>query len=290
MNVHSRIILLGASNLANALPLLPCMLAGTVATPTEVLIAAGHGRSYGNWSRLFGARELPPISDCRLWDQLGSVPTCEQQKSRDEDETIIPSGSELSQGCQTKGLSQTDHLDHTFALLTDIGNDLVYGASNEEILCWVHQCLNRLRDHHANVIVTLPPWKSVSQISRWRYYLIKLIFFPGRRLPIDQMKNQLQTLCEGVSELAETFDSHVVIPPAEWYGFDPIHIQRRVRIEAWQRILAEWNFDWDSQLSPERQTACRNASFRPFLRKMWGRVQEHPQPVLELEDFSISCY
>src|SRR6185295_11056994 len=56
---RARLVVIGASNASMALP----RVLRTLEPPLELLVAAGHGRSYGSWSRYF-ARELPPILEC----------------------------------------------------------------------------------------------------------------------------------------------------------------------------------------------------------------------------------
>ena len=49
----------------------------------------------------------------------------------------------------------------TAALVTDIGNDLLYGVPVEQLLEWVEGCLDRLADVGAKTIVTQLPVDSV---------------------------------------------------------------------------------------------------------------------------------
>jgi hypothetical protein len=104
-----RIVFLGASNLTVGLgTVLATARARLGPEPVEVFVAAGHGRAYGRWSRV-AIRGLPAIVDCGLWRALdrGTAPA-------------------------------------TYALVTDIGNDLAYGATAAELAGWVGTCVERL--------------------------------------------------------------------------------------------------------------------------------------------------
>ena len=81
----------------------------------------GHGRSYGQDSTVFG-RKISGIFPCALWQDLQNRPT-------------LP----------------------TAALVTDIGNDLLYGVPPDQLLEWVERCLDRLAEAGAATIVTQLP-------------------------------------------------------------------------------------------------------------------------------------
>ena len=66
---HSRVVLLGASNLARGMPAIIKTARRHLGGPIEFLVAAGLGRSYGQTSR-FLTRERVGIARCGLWDEL----------------------------------------------------------------------------------------------------------------------------------------------------------------------------------------------------------------------------
>lgn len=107
----NQIVLVGASNLTRALATAVEAPEHICGRPNRLLIAAGHGRSYGLYSRVL-FRSLPGITQCGLWDKLRTGPT-------------LP----------------------TFALLTDLGNDIAYGVSTGELIGWVRWCVERFTEH-----------------------------------------------------------------------------------------------------------------------------------------------
>ena len=96
-----RVILLGASNLARGISTIVGTAQSRLGSPLEFFIAMGHGRSYGRASRVLG-RTLPGIDECGLWDALGDAVSTQ-----------------------------------TYALITDIGNDIIYGYDVEMIAAWI---------------------------------------------------------------------------------------------------------------------------------------------------------
>jgi hypothetical protein len=200
--VATRVVLLGASNLTTGLPTAIAIGGARLGSGAmDVLVAAGHGRSYGRWSRLF-VRGLPAILDCGLWPALAAAGR------------------------------------PTHALLTDVGNDIAYGVEPAELAGWVDTCLARLAG--ARAIVTLLPVARLTRLAPWQYHLFKTVIFPGRRLPFRLFHARLAEVNARLGDLAVRHRATVVEPPADWYGADPIHVPRGRQAAAWDAVLAAW--------------------------------------------------
>ncbi len=244
-----RVILLGASNLTYALPLLFESLSSTLTPPLEIVAAHGHGRSFGTWSRVL-CRSLPGISHSQLWSDLDSS-------------NVQP----------TK----------TLALITDIGNDLLYGADVEQIIVWVDSCLNRLDEQRAEIVMTALPMVSISRLSAWRYYLTRAIFFPASSVSWIKILDRVHCLNESLRKIAEEHKATLLEPDTNWYGLDPIHIRATHRVRAWRTILAPWPVFDEQPPNLKRSSplaALRLWTMRPAERRICGRRQIAEQPVL----------
>ena len=159
-DTRPRIVLLGASNLTRGISTVVGMAGGVVETPCEFLIAMGLGRSYGQDSTVLG-RRLPGITECGLWSALRQA-----------------SGP-------------------TFALITDIGNDVIYGVPVETIVRWVTECVDRLRETSTAIVVTLPPMQSLETLTPWRFGVARSLLFPGRRMSLADALSLSRALYEG---------------------------------------------------------------------------------------------
>lgn len=200
-----RAILLGASNLKISLPSLLAGLRQRAGGPVEALAACGHGRSYGAWSRYLFVRRLPGIAACGLWPVLEALPPR-----------------------------------RTLALLTDAGNDLVYGASPEEIAGWIGTCLDRLSRHRAETVLTLLPLPRLEKLTPWQVRLAVSILFPGRPAPWPGLLDRARDLDDRLRRMGERYGIRLVEPEAAWYGLDPIHLRRKVRQQVWHHVLSLW--------------------------------------------------
>lgn len=172
--------------------------------PIDFMVAMGHGRSYGQDSAVFG-RKIPGIFPCALWQDL-------QQRAP------LP----------------------TTALVTDIGNDLLYGVTPNRLLNWVERCADHLIDAGATTVITQLPTASIERLGEKRFAFFRTILFPRSNLTLAHTKQYVREINERLTALTVTPKLSVIPASGAWYGFDPIHVKRRSFHIAWPTILAAW--------------------------------------------------
>jgi len=248
----TRVVLLGASNVTLGFGTITRLVRSGFSGPLDVRAALGHGRSYGAWCS-FGFRSLPAIARCELWDALDGVPAAA-----------------------------------TYALLTDVGNDLIYGSPPDRILRWVETCLDRLSAHGARVVVTRLPVARVERLGPARYHSTRLAFFPFRQtVPWREMLSRVRELDTLLAAAAARRGATVVTPPLDWYGFDPIHIRWSKRTAAWSDILSWWpGFETGRGRSPSLPLIGR----LPQHCRLFGRERRTEQPVVRRAGVTLSLY
>jgi hypothetical protein len=252
-----RFILLGASNLARGLASVVTAACRTWGNPLDILAAIGHGRSYGNRSRVLG-RSLPGILPCGLWRALAErEPT--------------PS----------------------LALVTDIGNDIFYGAAVPQIAGWVGECIDRLQDARAQVIVTGLPVCNLDRVAPAHFAIMRRLLFPSCRLTLSGVKDCARELNGLVARQAQLRGVTLVEPEPVWYGFDPIHIRWHQQTTAWKAILSAGNAAAPA-VPGERMVSPRWINLpllAPEQRWLLGFEQRRAQPCARLVGgSSLSLY
>ncbi len=251
-----RVIVLGASNVARGLSSLVGAAQCAWGTPLDVMAAIGHGRSYGVRTVVLG-RGLPGIRECRLWEELAQRPP-------------VP----------------------TAALVTDLGNDILYGTEVPQILRWLHACLDRLQGVVDRLVVTRLPLASIDQCPGWRLRLLMSLLFPSARLSPEEARGRAVDLDQQLLACAGQHGAYVVQPDRDWYGWDPIHVTRARRALAWRKYLSPWADGADvapASPSSRRWLACQRARPRQwtFLNVDYARAQ----PCVRLADgTTISLY
>lgn len=250
---RNRVVLLGASNLTRAIGTVVRLCRTIHDGPLEIHAALGHGRSYGMTSRVFYVRELVGINTCALWQTLAERPP-------------LP----------------------TWALVTDIGNDIFYGASVEEILAWVKLALDRLAEHRARTVMTLLPASTADTVSEWRFRLMRRLMFKNSQMELAEAKTMVLDLNARLRAMAAERGVRVVEQRPEWYGFDPIHIRFSAWPRAWSEILSAWRDD-SQNFFPGRASLRQWLYLRalaPHERRLLGIVQRRQQPAGRLADGS----
>jgi hypothetical protein len=221
------------------------------------MAAMGHGRSYGQDTTVLG-RKIPGIFPCALWHDL-------------ERRQALP----------------------TAALVTDIGNDLLYGVPRERILDWVAQCLDRLADVSASTVVTQLPIASIERLSESRFRFFRTVFFPRSALSLSAAKDLARGLNEELVALGQSRKIPVIPAADSWYGFDPIHLKRRIWRHAWPALLASWHTAGTAIEVPRTplRTSAYLALLPPSERSLFGVRRCAAQPSGRLPDgTTISLY
>jgi hypothetical protein len=254
MAAPRRIVALGASNLTRGFGSMVASARAAWGPGLEVLAAPGLGRSYGLRSAVFG-RRMPSILECGLWAALDALPR-------------VP----------------------TRALVTDVGNDILYGATVAQIVAWVGESVDRLRAFTDDVVLTGLPLARIAGLSAPAFVFFRTALVPRCRL------SRAETLAAAVAvdgelrALAERRRVRFVELPLEWYGADPVHIRPRQWTAAWHLILTGEPLAGRAG-RPWTREALRLFLMKPERRWWLGIEQRGAQPGLRLPDGStVSCY
>jgi hypothetical protein len=245
-------MILGASNVTVGLPTVVEAARNAWGRPLDLMIAAGHGRSYGVASSVLG-RQLPSLISCGLWeawDERAELPTA--------------------------------------ALVTDIGNDLIFGSDVDHLLRWVETCLQRLAQRVDRLVVTRLPLESISTLTPGKFHLLRSLLFPRSRVTLEEIFTRAEQANEQIVHFANRYHAYIVHPDRQWYHWDPIHICRTQRTSAWQKIFSCWSDGrpvMKTTHSFRRWLTVRKA--RPLEWQRFGVARHREQPACTLPDGSL---
>jgi hypothetical protein len=234
-----RVVALGASNLTRGFQTVVSTARVAWGPRVEVLAALGHGRSYGVRSRLV-FRALPGILDSGLWSELDSRPH------------VV-----------------------TRALVTDVGNDILYGFSADQTLAWVAEALRRLSRLTEDMVVTGLPVASIRRLTSLKFLAFRSILVPSCRLSLAQVLDRTECVNVGLARLSSELGAKFLQPDPAWYGFDPIHVRPSMWRQAWQQVLGAP--PPASLTGVSTVESVRLYLMRPERRWMFGLEQFTPQ-------------
>jgi hypothetical protein len=246
-----RVVLLGASNLTRSISTAVETAQLVCGPQLEILVAAGHGRSYGLSGQFLG-RTLPSILNCGVWEALAARPDAP-----------------------------------TTAVITDIGNDILFNVSVPQIADWIETVLDRLEKTHARVCLTLLPLASAAKLGPRRFRFFRRLYVPGCRLELSDALARSQELSSRLQQIGQARNVRLVEQPGAWYGFDPIHIRLRCWREVWREIF----FPWAEAAAAQSQAIHGSLprwiylrTRRPLQRTLFGVEQHANQPVCRLRN------
>lgn len=204
-------VLLGASNLARGYGALSHYLTRNLAPqPVRILAAMGPGRGYGCQGGMLNI-SYPPIVDSPLF-----------QRARKQAE----SGSRV------------------VALVTDIGNDLLYGMEPDRLIATVEDVFQRLLDLNARIFVTSLPVFFEQEVSPMVYYSIRTLLYPKSSVSQENAVSGVRRINLYLKESKDP-RVHVVPPLDEYLGWDHVHYSLLRSTEVWNRVggtlLSGWN-------------------------------------------------
>ena len=163
----------------------------------------------------------------------------------------------------------------TRGLVTDVGNDILYGFSVERTLEWVEEVLVRLRTVTNDIVLTDLPLASVHRLSNLKFLAFRTVLVPYCRLSLVQVLDRVELVNEGLTKLSAAYDAKLFQLDPAWYGFDPIHVRPSRWRSAWQQILvAQPQINSNSGSTTE---SVKLYFMRPERRWLFGMEQVTPQ-------------
>ncbi len=246
------VIVLGASNVSRGLARLVATVRSRSGAPADLFVAAGHGRAYGVNSRVW-MRRLPSILACGLWRSLD-----ENASARDASPV---------------------------AVVTDVGNELLYGLGVAQVAAAVREAVRRLADRGVTIAITGLPLASIASVEAVRYRALRTAFVPGCQLPLPVLKEATVWLDDELRAIAAAVGGAFIEQPREWYGLDAIHVRRRCLDRLWCEVADAWN--WPTAARPARASVREWAAIgsRAAETRSIARVMLHtPQPAWRSRD------
>ena len=250
-----RFVVLGASNVSRGLSRLTAALRARGPQPVDLFVAAGHGRGYGVNTRV-AVRRLPAILTSGLWRAL-----------------------------------DRERVDRPATLVTDVGNELLYGLGVSAVATAVREAVARLADRGGRIVITGLPLAGIAGVGSVRYRLLRTLFVPGCLLSLAAIKDASRWLDDELRAIAADTGATFLEQPGEWYGFDALHVRRRHLDTLWQRVGDAWGLPAVAlQPQPSLTEWAVMGSRAAEVRSLAGRTLLTRQPAFERGGLRVWMY
>ncbi len=196
--------------------------------PVEVMIATGPGRGYCVPGGLLTV-VYPPIQSSRIFEA-----------AREK----FASGYRV------------------IALVTDIGNDIMYGVSPEVLIETVQQVFTRLHSMNAEIFYTTLPEKFEKGISPAWFYILRTLLVPGSRVPYEKAIAGITEVNRFLKEFAQK-SCHRIPGLDRYLGFDEIHY-------GWFSAQKAWTHVAGAMLEVMGLSASKKITFPEMLKSYWA--------------------
>ena len=202
---HTLFLLMGASNLARGYSMLTRHISSCFGKDkTEFLNALGPGRGFCARGGMFNFT-YPPIQDCRILEVAEKKP------------------------CDTRAV-----------LITDIGNDLMYGVSADTLIESLDQLIDRALHWDAEIFLTSIHVNLKKDVSQTTFFILKSFFYPGSSITYEETDLFIIKVNSYLEEKAGQNERvHLISGMESFAGADKIHYSLLQTHSAWEKIADE---------------------------------------------------
>lgn len=196
---------MGASNLARGYSMLTHHISSCFGkNKTEFLNALGPGRGFCARGGMFNFT-YPPIQDCRI---LAAA----EKKS-----------------CDTR-----------VVLITDIGNDLMYGVSADTLIESLNGLIDKALQWNAEIFLTSIHVNLKKDVSQTTFFILKSFFYPGSNITYEETDLFIIKVNGYLEQKAEKNERvHLISGLGSFAGLDKIHYSLLKTHSAWEKVTDE---------------------------------------------------
>lgn len=200
-------LLMGASNLARGYSMLSHTLSKSLENKnSKFLNALGPGRAVCARGGMFNFT-YSPIKDCRVIE---------------------------------KAEKETKKASRTAVLITDIGNDLMYGISADTLIENLDEMINRMLGWDADIFLTSIHVDLKRDVSPRTFLFLRFFFYPGSKVTYEETDSFVVKVNEYLKEKSEKNERvHLITGMGSFAGLDKIHYSLSKTHSAWSLVADE---------------------------------------------------
>lgn len=227
------LVLLGASNLSRgcfafARHMKVCLYPRKV----EVLIASGPGRAYCVSGGLLNIT-YPPIQSSDIFNVA--------QRKRESGYRVV-------------------------ALVTDIGNDIMYGVSADQVIEVVQQMFDKLQSMDAEIFYNTLPVAFEKGVHPIWFYILRSVLLPFSRVSYDEAVSGIIAVNDFIRQ-CDLKQGHLIQGMDRYLGFDEIHY-------GWLRAHSAWSHVAKAILEKLDVNMIREIPLSAMMKSYWEEFRQ----------------
>jgi hypothetical protein len=152
------------------------------------------------------------------------------------------------------------------ALVTDIGNDIMYGVSPEKVIDTLQQVFARLESMNAEIFFTTLPAVFEKGVHPVWFYILRSVLLPFSRVSYDEATAGIIE----VNQFLRKYDSehsHLIPDMDRYLGYDDIHY-------GWLRAHNAWSHVARIMLGTLGFDMTREITLPAMIRSYWAELQQ----------------
>lgn len=127
---------------------------------------------------------------------------------------------------------------HVVALITDIGNDIMYGVAPEEIVSGLQYLFSALDEFETNIFITPIPIDLKNEIGEFYFHILRQIFFPKSQAEYSQTSETIEIVNNFILQSANEKIT-VINDMKQFCGVDKIHYSILKSQPAWSHVAGK---------------------------------------------------
>ena len=140
------------------------------------------------------------------------------------------------------------------ALITDIGNDIMYDVSPEKIIGGLQALFNALDEFEAKIFITPIPVDLENDISEFHFQMIRQVYFPKSSVKYFQASNNIKAINKFILQSSNQ-KMTVINDMKPFCGIDKIHYSIFKSQSAWSHIAEKLTASLGTNISPKLKTS-----------------------------------
>jgi len=140
------------------------------------------------------------------------------------------------------------------ALITDIGNDIMYNVSAEKIIGGLQYICNALDGFETNIFITPIPVDLENDISEFHFQILRQVYFPKSSVKYFQASNNITVINKFILQSSNQ-KMTVINDMKPFCGIDKIHYSIFKSQSAWSHVAEKLTDSLGTNISPKLKTS-----------------------------------